>query len=1665
MNKLYYFFLTVIFIAPQIVCAQATLPLSRTAWSGAEPTGWTNSGATLRNTSFACTGSDARTFDTNGDLNTVFFSGTPNQLTFKLKSASMNTASSMLVQQSIDGTTWTAVGTYGIAGSGATVITDCADIVVTLTSTSRYVRWTYTKGSGNCDLDDVSISLLSTPADVAISNGTIGAPTVLRNDVDVILQRFDLTVTTAAATLNGLTVTTAGTYVAADISNLKVRYSADATLNAGDATLSTFTNPGAAGSKTFPSFTSQVIGLGTTGYLFVTADISSTAVNANTISLGTTAFSNISFVLANKSGTNPVAIGGTKTIFVPSPNSNIIRNTGFTEPSNVDYYTYQENADLTSANSLEVAQFTIQDGSGVADYDVLNTGLSSITFSITNSSLLRRLAIYDGGTEITGADVSVTGSTVTFSGLTGLTATDGLTKTFSLRASFAGSVTDNLQFAFTITAATATAGGSTFAAANAGGAATLNTLDRNRIEVFTTALIFNQEPTTVVNGFVMAPSVTVNAIDALVNFDLDNISAVTLSITTGTTTFDPAATVSVNMVAGVATFNNLIFNTNATGNQLTAAQVGETSDISFSFNVIAPTPEINIKQGVTNYASASTYAFGNVTSGTNSSTVTFTIENTGTAALTLTAAPLLVNISGTNASEFTVNQTLTTSSIGILTGTTTFTITFSPLSQGAKTAQISISNNDGTGSENPYIINLTGTGTVSNASNIVATPGYVYPQNIAYLTYQENANIVVSGTSLEVASFRIQDGGGSADADNLGTTLTQIVFTVSNSAYIRRIALYDGATEVGTEQVSAGTVTFSGLNLIAADGSFKDFTVRVSFTNAVVDQNSIRFTVAATTTAATTGSTFAATNAGGAATSITGNDNRINVVADRLFFSTQPSNVNTYANMTSVVVRGVDVNNLIDLGFVDPIRINSTGTLTGDPVVVTPVSGEATFSTLVHTAAATLRTLTARRNVTADWALTSNTFTVTLVSKADDYFKTKAVTGNWGTASNWESSLDNNIWITATLAPTAAAKAITIIDGSNITVASATNADELTVQATAILTVNNVNFTIANGAGTDMVVNGRVDLTGASGIITTTGTVSFGAGSFYNHNRDSGTIPTASWNNTSTCTVTGMTNFLPVNLAGIGQAFGNFNWNNASQVSYVNIESSAFSVSNVLTVGPTTNVGNKLSFGNAGGPYTNAVNRIVISGGQLNGVGNIATTTVNVTNDVTISGGLFAVSDGDGLSNFTIGTDLNISGGTVAVLNLATSPSQNLVITRDLNISGTGKINLEVAGSTTGVGTITVNRDFISTSTSVATSGANGIVDFGTGTVTGNSIQIKRHFDKSGTGTFGTSATGTALGFVFSGTGTQTLSYAGANSLYTSYQINSGSTVQLLTNLTMGSGNSPVSFFTVQNGASLNFSTFSLIAGATNGPQFNAQSGATLITSNTNGIGGTPASGSLQSWGAVNITAANGTANLPAGVNYTFNANTTTPYPATGFGVYGNPGLITVNAAVTYNRAATLTVTTGVTVNTGGTFTLNSGVNTLNLNNATLLINTGGIFDNNGENQITNGGGTPAINIFGTFITRDAQGFTGTNTAIPGITPTLNTDCTIEFGRAGDQSISIRADYQNLRFTGGGIKTHVSANNITPIAGTVTIPDNTTVDVSNNTFGSAATNFTMTNGR
>ncbi|MHC4192080.1 MAG: choice-of-anchor D domain-containing protein, partial [Planctomycetota bacterium] len=139
---------------------------------------------------------------------------------------------------------------------------------------------------------------------------------------------------------------------------------------------------------------------------------------------------------------------------------------------------------------------------------------------------------------------------------------------------------------------------------------------------------------------------------------------------------------------------------------------------NISMTVAAPEMEVlgngqEIVDGDTTPSTVDFTDYGNVSVG-GSLTRTFTIRNTGGAALNLTGSPM-VQIIGN--SDFTVAQP--SSPVAANGGTTTFQIKFTPSGSGLKTATVWIANDDG--DENPYDFSIQAVGIVS-----------IQPQSLPY---------------------------------------------------------------------------------------------------------------------------------------------------------------------------------------------------------------------------------------------------------------------------------------------------------------------------------------------------------------------------------------------------------------------------------------------------------------------------------------------------------------------------------------------------------------------------------------------------------------------------------------------------------------------------------------------------------------------------------------------------------------------------------------------------------------------------------------------------------------------------------------------------------------------------------------------------------------------
>jgi hypothetical protein len=211
--------------------------------------------------------------------------------------------------------------------------------------------------------------------------------------------------------------------------------------------------------------------------------------------------------------------------------------------------------------------------------------------------------------------------------------------------------------------------------------------------------------------------------------------------------------------------------------------------------VVAGSPEIDITQDLTSIASGGSHNFGDVSVDVDSQAV-FTITNNGSAALELTGTPL-VSITGSDALMFAVVQP--EASIIDAGGNTTFSITFTPTSLGAKSASISIENNDS--DEGVYTINVSGNGTPSNTEiNLLANSSPVASGG------SYNFGIFTTGTTSAPITFEIENNG----TEDLNLTgVPAVILTDSGSGHASEFSITQPALTAITSGSSATfTITY-----------------------------------------------------------------------------------------------------------------------------------------------------------------------------------------------------------------------------------------------------------------------------------------------------------------------------------------------------------------------------------------------------------------------------------------------------------------------------------------------------------------------------------------------------------------------------------------------------------------------------------------------------------------------------------------------------------------------------------------------------------------------------------------------------------------------------------------------------------------------------------------
>ncbi|AWI24843.1 hypothetical protein HYN49_02460 [Flavobacterium pallidum] len=1026
---------------------------------------------------------------------------------------------------------------------------------------------------------------------------------------------------------------------------------------------------------------------------------------------------------------------------------------------------------------------------------------------------------------------------------------------------------------------------------------------------------------------------------------------------------------------------------------------------------------------------------------------TFTIKNTGASALNLSGTPR-VQLSGS--SSFSVTTQPSAASVPA-NGSLTFQITYTSGAFTAENATVSISNNDS--DEGTYTFAITGIGTPSVASDVVANAGYTYNSNIAYKDYQASA-ITNTSNSIDLLKFDVRDGGASADADNLPTILSGITFNVTNTSMIRSAALFSGNSLINaspTINTGSGTITFSGLsgaNVTAADGSSAGLTLRVTFLSTVTDNTQFQVTISnanVSVAGSSTSSFFSSFTS--VVSSTTSNRNRIAVTADRLVFVQQPSATTVNSAMSpSVTVAGVDVNGNRDLDYVGTINITSTGTLSGTPVSASAVSGLAAFASLTHTAAGTGLILTAATTGLASGnTVDSSTFTISaIVGATGDYRTNPAFTGNVyfnstsasGGVRPWQK-YNGSAWVdvtgsSATEGPEALVTkpgTIYITSGSSISFAGGGTYNNIYIDmptSTSVVTAasNSPGLTIASGKTLEVKkgifdCSGAFEMLGSSSLIVRANAEMWISGSSFLRS------PTSTFeveNNAYVEVYGTWTNHSTAGIWNGTEIFHEDSWFNITK--WVNSEKLFDANTSIST---TSYAGNAAMFG-----YLT----IDIASGDLAGNWTVFPANANiylthkdfeVYNEETDNINFYSGNT----STLTVGGNL-YTAGSGNIQGQTGNGSLTFNVKGNYTKDGTGDFRFHVSNNAGNVMNLNVDGNF---------SVNNGffVIDAGTTSGATTKVNLKGNLKKLLAGKMTNSNVNSAnISFNFLGTAAQTSDLVVNTSndmLRYKFFIKSGANVQTIN---QDWKLADASSITVESGATMDFgftgtTALNVIETTSSAvTSFILNSGGTLKISSPSGITAS-GSGNVQT-DTRSYTAPSST------FHYIGKAN-----QATGDGITTASNSKTIICELNADSLQ-LSLTNSTAITTPGLLNIKKG-QVIETSSSYITGSTGGLtMESNTYYQVA------ALSASGSDVIPRLDGISNAYTLNGG---------TIELNGAGAQTLRGSRSYRNLIFSNTGTKTVSSS--ISTISGTVTVANDVVLDVASHNMGGSGTNLTMAN--
>ena len=587
------------------------------------------------------------------------------------------------------------------------------------------------------------------------------------------------------------------------------------------------------------------------------------------------------------------------------------------------------------------------------------------------------------------------------------------------------------------------------------------------------------------------------------------------------------------------------------------------------------------------------------------------------------------------------------------------------------------------------------------------------------------------------------------------------------------------------------------------------------------------------------------------------------------------------------------------------------------------------------------------------------------------YYKS-AVSGNWNNTNTWVwSDTQNGTYTGAVLTPNSTnTLGVTVLATHSVTNSSSVTVDHVSVAANGTLVVNSsVTLSVAKSSGNDLDVFGTVINSGT--IATNAGPViAFEAASLYQHNQNSGAIPTSIWNTTSTCEITGSAGST-TGPTSLGQAFGNFKWNSPAQNTTCNLNGALTTVNGDFivvntggqilrgagTAGVTLNIAGSMKIQNTGGASVfalgnnnptatiyNISNNIEVASGAILDFKEAGTSgggyTVNLYGNLIVSGtGILRKSNtGTGGFNFVKNGTQTVAVDSTAICGATTTGTATAI---GWTVSSNTVLDLGtsvIVGANSSFTTASGSTLRIGSSGGIAASGATGNVQTGT-----------RTFDGAGNYFYtGTNAQVTGTGLPTTTGNIQILNTNGVVTLTQSATVNTPGTFTVATGAFLQESSDNINgtgSFTLQDGGTLGIdSSGGLTLSSTTSGMVRVSGTRTLSSSGSfvyNGVVAQNIGGGLPSSSAsVTIANTNAPVSLSSGTrtitNLTVNANATLDFAST---TGASQVLNTVNPPVLNGTLIMEVNKTAPNTFTGSKLTQLSGV--LNYAGALIVTNLG----------------------------------------------------------------------------------------------------------------------------